>query len=228
MSIANQYVDGMGRFTNPETLCETCMEAKFTRKSFNENKTRAGRPGYRTHADLIGPLNPAAMVTQGKYVLTVVDDFSRYATTYVMKTKRETTDRLVNYFKYLKTMFPEPGRIARLRTDGGTEFVNNRLKKFSEEQGITLEVAETEAHQHNGTVERFNRTLQNRIRALLESVEDRKGDAVRKLTEQEIKATETKTEYFKTRDIFIGDSESNYHRLNEVDNGAAAPTGGGC
>ncbi len=62
--------------------------------------------------------------------------------------------------------------------------------------------------------------------ALLESVGDRKGDAVRKLTEQEIKATETKPEYFKTQDILIGDSESNYHRLNEVDNGAAAPTGG--
>ncbi len=167
MRIANRYVYGTGRFTNPETLCETCMEAKFTRKSFNENRTRAGRPGYKTHADLIGPLNPAAIVTQGKYVLTVVDDFSRYATTYVMKTKRETTDRLVNYFKYLKTMFPEPGRIARLRTDGGMEFVNSRLKKFLGEQGITLELAETEAHQHNGTAERFNRTLQNRIRALL-------------------------------------------------------------
>ncbi len=92
---------------------------------------------------------------------------SRYATTYVLKNKKETADRLEAYFKYLRTLFPQPGRLAALRTDAGTEFTNAKVRKMLKEMGIRLELAETDIHEHNGTAERFNRTHQNKIRALL-------------------------------------------------------------
>ncbi len=54
-----------------------------------------------------------------------------------------------------------------LRTDAGMEFTNARVRKILKEIGIRLELAETDIHEHNGTEERFNRTHQNKIRALL-------------------------------------------------------------
>ncbi len=167
LSVANKYVEGMGTFMVPKTVCATCMEAKITRKTFSEERSKANRPGFRTHADLIGPIVPAAMTTQGKYILTLVDDFSRYASTYVIKNKKETVDKIMDYFTYLRTLFTQPGHMARFRADAATEFVNAKLKRILKEFGIEEELAEAGAHQHNGTAERYNRTHQNRMRALL-------------------------------------------------------------
>ncbi len=71
------------------------------------------------------------------------------------------------YFKYIRTLFPQPGRLAALRTDAGTEFTNAKVKKLLKEMGIGLELVETDIHEHNGTAERFNTTHQNKIRVLL-------------------------------------------------------------
>ncbi len=67
----------------------------------------------------------------------------------------------------MKTVVPQPGGIAALRTDAGTEFTNAKVRKMLNEKGIRLELAETDIHEHNGTAERYNRTHQNKIRALL-------------------------------------------------------------
>ncbi len=84
-------------------------------------RTRTTEPGQRTLADLIGPINPTTLLGNGKYILTLVDDYSRYATTYVLKNKKETKDRLKTYFTYLQTIVTAPGKIAKLRNDAGTE-----------------------------------------------------------------------------------------------------------
>ncbi len=87
--------------------------------------------------------------------------------TYFLKTKKETVDRLEAYLKYIQTLFLQPSGIAALHTDAGTEFTNTKVKRLLKDWGITLELVETEVHQHNGTAERFNGTHQDKIRALL-------------------------------------------------------------
>ncbi len=164
---AHKTVDGIGKVTAPNMVCEVCAEAKATRKPCKQTRARAEKPGFRTHADLIDPITPATYLQGGRYILTLVDDYSRHVVTYILKKKKETADRLEAYFKYIRTLFLEPGRLAALRTDAGTEFTNTRVRKILKELGIRLEVAETDIHEHNGTAERFNRTHQNKIRALL-------------------------------------------------------------
>ncbi len=148
-------------------VCEVCAEAKATRKPCKQTRARAEKPGFRTHADLIGPITPTAYWQNGKYILTLVDDHSRYTMTYILKNKKEMADRLEAYFKYIRSLFPEPGRLAALRTDAGTEFTNAKVRKILKEMGIRLELTETDIHEHNGTAEQFNRTHQNKIRSLL-------------------------------------------------------------
>ncbi len=164
---AYKTVDGIGKVTAPNMVCEVCTEAKATRKPCKQTRARVEKPGFRTHADLIGPIIPATYLQCGRYILTLVDDYSRHATTYILKNKKETADRLEAYFKYIRTLFPEPGRLAALCTDAGTEFSNARVRKILKEMDIRLELAEADIHEHNGTAERFNRTHQNKIRALL-------------------------------------------------------------
>ncbi len=52
---AHKTVDGIGKVSTPNMVCEVCVEAKATRKPCKQVRTRANKPGFRTHADLIGP-----------------------------------------------------------------------------------------------------------------------------------------------------------------------------
>ncbi len=61
----------------------------------------------------------------------------------------------------------QPGSLAALRTDTGTEFTNAKVRKLLKEMSIKLELAKTDIHEHNGRAERYNRTHQNKISALL-------------------------------------------------------------
>nr|GEX93830.1 integrase, catalytic region, zinc finger, CCHC-type, peptidase aspartic, catalytic [Tanacetum cinerariifolium] len=50
-------------------------------------------------------------------------------------------------------------RVRRIRTDNGTEFVNQTLRDYYEEVGISHETSVARSPQQNGVVERRNRTL---------------------------------------------------------------------
>ncbi|GJW06514.1 retrovirus-related pol polyprotein from transposon TNT 1-94 [Tanacetum coccineum] len=83
---------------------------------------------YLLHMDLCGPTRVAS-VNGKKYILVIVDDYSR--------------------FTWVKC----------LRTDNGTEFVNQTLREYYEKVGISHETSVAPSPQQNGVVERRNRTL---------------------------------------------------------------------
>ncbi|GKG39360.1 putative ribonuclease H-like domain-containing protein, partial [Tanacetum coccineum] len=49
--------------------------------------------------------------------------------------------------------------VRRIRTDNGTEFVNQTLREYYEKVGISHETSVARSPQQNGVVERRNRTL---------------------------------------------------------------------
>nr|GFC21829.1 putative ribonuclease H-like domain-containing protein [Tanacetum cinerariifolium] len=53
------------------------------------------------------------------------------------------------------------------RTDNGTEFVNQTLRDYYEEVGISHETSVAHSSQQNGVVERCNRTLIEAARTML-------------------------------------------------------------
>nr|GFB60786.1 integrase, catalytic region, zinc finger, CCHC-type, peptidase aspartic, catalytic [Tanacetum cinerariifolium] len=58
-------------------------------------------------------------------------------------------------------------RVRRIRTDNGTEFVNQTLRDYCEEVGISHETLVARSSQQNGVVERRNRTLIEATRTML-------------------------------------------------------------
>nr|GFC86422.1 putative ribonuclease H-like domain-containing protein [Tanacetum cinerariifolium] len=57
--------------------------------------------------------------------------------------------------------------VRRIRTDNRTEFVNQTLRDYYEEVGISHEKSVARSPQQNGVVERRNRTLIEAARTML-------------------------------------------------------------
>ncbi|GKD78703.1 retrovirus-related pol polyprotein from transposon TNT 1-94, partial [Tanacetum coccineum] len=57
--------------------------------------------------------------------------------------------------------------VRRIRTDNGTEFVNQTLCEYYEKVGISHETSVARSPQQNGVVERRNRTLYEAARTML-------------------------------------------------------------
>nr|GEX20643.1 hypothetical protein [Tanacetum cinerariifolium] len=71
----------------------------------------------------------------------------------------------VNGKKYILVRLNVP--VRRIRTDNGTEFVNQMLRDYYEEVGISHETSVARSLQQNGVVERCNRTLIEAARTML-------------------------------------------------------------
>ena len=89
------------------------------------------------------------------YILTVIDVFSKYA--WAVPIKRKTGEEVSNAFKILfKQRKPR-----KLHTDKGLEFINKPTKQLLKENEIHWFATENETKAQ--VVERFNRTLKNRM-----------------------------------------------------------------
>lgn len=98
-----------------------------------------------------------------KYILTVIDVFSKYA--YVTPLKSKSSDEIINAFNNL---FKSSGRKPnKLWTDRGSEFINNKFKKFLDDNNIELYHVFSEGKAC--VIERFNRTLGEMIQRHLTS-----------------------------------------------------------
>ena len=60
-------------------------------------------------------------------------------------------------------------KITRIRSDHGKEFENSMFKSLSGNNGIKHEFSTLKTSQHNGVVERKNRTLQEMARVMIKA-----------------------------------------------------------
>ncbi|GKA96848.1 ribonuclease H-like domain-containing protein, partial [Tanacetum coccineum] len=117
------------------SVCETCHRAKQTREPFPVSDHKSVKPGELVHLDLWGPYRVSSR--EGfKYFLTIVDDYSRAVWTYLLKTKDEVFDCLVNFIKLIHNQFD--AKIKTIRSDNGTEFVNKKMFTLFSDLGIPL------------------------------------------------------------------------------------------
>nr|GFB03297.1 retrovirus-related Pol polyprotein from transposon TNT 1-94 [Tanacetum cinerariifolium] len=70
-----------------------------------------------------------------RYVLVVVDDYSRYTWVFFLHSKDEASEAIISFIK--KTQVNLQLQVQRVRTDNGTEFKNKTLAKFFDDVGIT-------------------------------------------------------------------------------------------
>lgn len=149
---------------NHGTQCEVCIQAKQTRTPFNKNRTQALRTLEVIHSDIVGPVTPASWNNK-KYILTLIDGYTHFAEIRLLEHKNEAAEAVIQYIKRVERQ--KNLKVHKLRTDNGREYINGKLLTWTQEEGIVIETSAPHTPQHQGTAERFNRTLLNRIRALM-------------------------------------------------------------
>ena len=128
------------------------------RKRFGRNPTLANGIDYQWQADL-ADLNQYAKYNDGvRYLMTVIDVFSRYA--WVVPVRDKSAKLMHNAFvQLLKESTPRKPK--HLQTDKGKEFFNKEVRNLLEQKRIKHFA--THSDHKAALVERLNRTLKMRM-----------------------------------------------------------------
>ena len=100
-----------------------------------------------------------------KYILVVVDDFTRYTWVVLLKDKAEAPEKMIHLCKKLQV--EKETVVARIRSDNRREFENTKLATFCNDQGTHQEFSSLKTPQMNGIVERKNGVVQEMARVML-------------------------------------------------------------
>ncbi|GJV77831.1 retrovirus-related pol polyprotein from transposon TNT 1-94 [Tanacetum coccineum] len=137
---------------NKDQLCSSCELSKAKRSSF-KLKTVPSLKGRLNllHMDLCGPMR-VATINRKRYILVIVDDYSRYTWTLFLRSKDETLKVLKDFLMMIQRNLQAP--VISVRTDRGTEFLNKTLNAFFKEEGIEHQTSTPRIPEQNGVVER--------------------------------------------------------------------------
>nr|GFA01742.1 retrovirus-related Pol polyprotein from transposon TNT 1-94 [Tanacetum cinerariifolium] len=120
-------------------LCSACAMGKSTRKTHKPKSEDTNQEKlYLLHMDLCG-LMRVEIVNGKKYILVIVDDYSRFTWVKFLRSKDETSDFIIKFLKMIQVRMKVP--IRRIHTDNGTDFANHTLQDYYEEVGISHETS---------------------------------------------------------------------------------------
>ncbi|GJS63777.1 retrovirus-related pol polyprotein from transposon TNT 1-94 [Tanacetum coccineum] len=101
--------------------------------------------------DLCGPMHVES-INGKKYILVIVDDYSRFTWVRFLRSKDEAPDAIIKCIKNIQVRLN--ATVRNVRTDNGTEFVNQTLSDFYENFSISHQTSVARTPQQNGVVER--------------------------------------------------------------------------
>ncbi|GJT86777.1 retrovirus-related pol polyprotein from transposon TNT 1-94 [Tanacetum coccineum] len=121
-------------------LCSACAMVKSKKKPHKpKSKDTNQEKLYLLHMDLCGPIRVAS-VNGKKYILVIVDDYSRFTWVKCLRSKDKAPNFIIKFLKMIQVRLKT--HVQRIRTDNETEF-------------------------QNGVIERRNRTLIEAARIML-------------------------------------------------------------
>ena len=146
--------------------CVGCTVGKAHRLPFPAHAShRATRPLQLVHSDICGPIEVTHLLVNDKqlnikwYILTFVDDYSRWLWIAIINDKSGKTV-MSHFIKYKMWAERYTGfNIQALRTDGGGEHVNDELRIHLQMLGIERHTTTAYTPQQNGVAERINRII---------------------------------------------------------------------
>nr|GEZ51045.1 retrovirus-related Pol polyprotein from transposon TNT 1-94 [Tanacetum cinerariifolium] len=117
-----------------QTMAKTelaCVMGKRTKKSHKPKSEDTNHEKlYLLHMDLCGPMRIES-VNGKKYILVIVDDYSRFTWVKFLRSKDEAPDFIIMFLKMIQVRLKVAVRC--IRTDNRTEFVNQTLRENYEE-----------------------------------------------------------------------------------------------
>lgn len=152
------------KFEKELLKCKVYIESKIHNLSFKNNRTRAREIMEIIHTDVCGIFKTTGL-NEEKYFILFIDDYSKIARIYCIKSKDKVFHSLVQFVNEVENLTGK--RLKILRCDNGREYLNNRIYKFARDKGIIINNCPTYVHELNGTAERYNRTVMDMARCLL-------------------------------------------------------------
>ena len=149
-----------------EIVKEVCSECEICAK-FRPERPRSKwhsvlyseEPGEVIYADVIGPLPTG----RGgfKYIHCIVESLTKMSKTKILKVVDS-----VKVIEAFESWMKDYGSIKTLVTDNASYYSSEMMSKWCKEKGIIHRFSAPYRHQSMGIVERYNRTLEDRIRKL--------------------------------------------------------------
>ncbi|GJS18614.1 retrovirus-related pol polyprotein from transposon TNT 1-94 [Tanacetum coccineum] len=146
-------------------LCLVCQMGKRKKEPHpHKPEPTTSEKLQMLHMDLCGPMQVAS-INGKRYILVIVDDYSRLTWVKFLRTKDEALEIIIKILKQAQVSLK--ATVRYLRTDNNTEFINQTLRNYTENVGITHHTSTTRTPQQNDVVERRNRTLVKATRTML-------------------------------------------------------------
>jgi transposase InsO family protein len=146
-----------------EHLCHACQLGRHVRLPFSSSSSHATHAFDLVHCDLW--TSPITSMSDYKYYLVVLDDFSHYVWTFPLHAKSEAFPALRHFFAWVSTQFGLT--IKAVQCDNGREFDNSTSRDFFLSHGMQLHMSCPYISSQNGKAERMIRTTNDTIRTLL-------------------------------------------------------------
>ena len=145
-------------FNDNFTDCKTCLEMKSKRVSFPTiSGSRSLRVGELLHMDQASVGEPG--LNDEKYFFLIIDDYSRFSFFYALKSKSSCFG-LINFL--IEQIHNKTGQYpAKIRSENGGEFIDDRLVTLCQEKGILRQTSCAYTPMHNGIAERNIQTITN-------------------------------------------------------------------
>ena len=127
---------------------------------------RDTQPLGLVHSDLISPL-PTPSYGGSRYILTFIDDYSRFCWVYFLKLKSKVFEQLKIWKAVVENQ--SGNKINILRNYYGKEYFNKNMQHLCEECGIQMQHSTPYTPQQNGVAERKNRSLKEMATCMIEA-----------------------------------------------------------
>nr|GEX12620.1 hypothetical protein [Tanacetum cinerariifolium] len=181
----NDLVSGLPKFKYlKEHLCPSCEQGKSKRASHPPKPVPNSRQRlHLLHMDLCGPIRIAS-INEKRYVLVIVDDYSRYTWAHFLRSKDEAPEVII---KFLKRITNDREDIRKLGAKGDIGFFigysvdsctyrvyNHRTKKIMETMNVSFDELSAMAFEQRssklGLQTMYNDYISGRPSATVENV----------------------------------------------------------
>jgi hypothetical protein len=142
------------RLKRVKFFCRTCALAKSRRMSYrNMTGDKGPEPLHTLHLDSLGKIKIKGLYgTAGHmYALAIVDDATAYKWYFILKSLKKVGGKIKHLITQMERQLPY--KVKKMRTDGGTEFVNKFLKAYCEKHGLIYQHSNVESQEENGSAE---------------------------------------------------------------------------
>ncbi|GKC36264.1 retrovirus-related pol polyprotein from transposon TNT 1-94 [Tanacetum coccineum] len=131
-------------------LCSACALGKSKKTSHQPKVEDTNQEKlYLLHMDFYG-LMRVASINEKRYILVIDDDYSRFTRVRFLKTKDEAHTAIIKCIKNIQVRLK--ATVWNVRTYNGTEFVNQTIREWYENVGISHQTSVAHTPQQNGVV----------------------------------------------------------------------------